>query len=220
MFQHVLRTRSIAKKLNFAPPFHAFEFAYNPKEILLNSKYLSKVLSPIFPYAPCLSTHRVPSFRVAVPLDRHIPAILCCAGFDARRPEVDIAALTRRLLARAAALAGREGSRQAAPQLAPAQLCCRSACRRSWRSINGCTASVSGCRTPVYGCSDAIYPRTRFSPAMLRTMPLTSRGRHRHRRRRLDPRRPQDPARRLRERSRVPQRHDNFAVPAVDVLVP
>jgi tetratricopeptide (TPR) repeat protein len=30
-----------AKKQNFAPPFHAFEFAYSPKEMLVNCKYLS-----------------------------------------------------------------------------------------------------------------------------------------------------------------------------------
>mmetsp|Transcript_18506 Transcript_18506/g.51114 ORF Transcript_18506/g.51114 Transcript_18506/m.51114 type:complete len:482 (+) Transcript_18506:667-2112(+) len=33
---------SLAKKQNFAPPFHAFEFEYTPKELLLNSRYLSR----------------------------------------------------------------------------------------------------------------------------------------------------------------------------------
>ena len=31
-----------ARKENFAPPFHAFEFGYGPKEILVNAKYLAR----------------------------------------------------------------------------------------------------------------------------------------------------------------------------------
>ena len=31
-----------ARKRNFAPPFHALEYGYSPKELLVNSKYLSK----------------------------------------------------------------------------------------------------------------------------------------------------------------------------------
>jgi len=42
--KQALRERA-SRKENFAPPFHAFEFGYSPKELLVNSKYLSKRIS-------------------------------------------------------------------------------------------------------------------------------------------------------------------------------